>query len=44
VTVKDGVISIVKDLPVSDFSRSRMDMTEAELKEERDAVLKLLRH
>ncbi len=43
VTIKDSVISIVKDLPISDFSRARMDITEAELKEERDAVLQLLR-
>ncbi len=43
VTVKDGVISIVRDLPVSDFSRGRMEITEAELREERDAVLQLLR-
>ncbi|WP_420597238.1 malate dehydrogenase [Deinococcus sp.] len=38
VTVKDGQYSIVQDLPISDFSRGKMDATAQELTEERDAV------
>ena len=41
VTVKDGQYSIVPNLPVSDFSRSKMDATAQELTEERDAVREL---
>jgi len=41
VTVKDGKYSIVPNLPVSDFSRSKMDATAQELTEERDAVREL---
>ncbi|MEQ8495329.1 MAG: malate dehydrogenase [Gammaproteobacteria bacterium] len=42
VTCKNGQYSIVQDLPVSEFSRARMDATAQELREERDAVLKIL--
>lgn len=42
VTCSGGEYSIVQDLPVSDFSRARMDATAAELKEEQAAVQKLL--
>lgn len=41
-TCADGKWQIVQDLPVSDFSRSRMTETETELREERDAVAELL--
>ena len=42
VTCSGGEYSIVPDLPVSDFSRARMDATATELKEEQAAVQKLL--
>ncbi len=42
VTVKNGEISIVRGLEINSFSRERMDVTEAELKEERNAVRQLL--
>ncbi|OYV15307.1 MAG: malate dehydrogenase [Methylococcaceae bacterium NSP1-2] len=38
VTVINGKVSIVKDLPINEFSKKKMRETEAELKEERDAV------
>ncbi|EIL91445.1 MULTISPECIES: malate dehydrogenase [Rhodanobacter] len=38
VTVRDGKYTIVQDLPVSDFSRARMDATDKELREERAGV------
>lgn len=38
VTVINGEVAIVKDLPMNEFSQARMLATEAELKEERDAV------
>ncbi len=38
VTVINGEVAIVKDLPMNDFSQARLRATEAELKEERDAV------
>ncbi len=41
VTVTGGVYSIVQGLPISDFSRGRMDATAQELTEERDAVREL---
>ncbi|MEX2480863.1 MAG: malate dehydrogenase [Gammaproteobacteria bacterium] len=41
VTCKNGSYSIVRDLPVSEFSRARMDATAAELRDERAAVMKL---
>ncbi len=41
-TCKNGDWSIVQGLDISDFSRSRMQATEKELKEERDAVRHLL--
>jgi malate dehydrogenase len=42
VTCKNGQYSIVQNLPVSEFSRARMDATAQELREERDAILKIL--
>ena len=42
VTCRDGSYAIVQNLPVSDFSRARMDATAKELFEERDAVKHLL--
>ena len=41
-TCKDGDWTIVQGLEVNDFSRSRMQATEQELAEERDAVSHLL--
>lgn len=38
VTCANGEYTIVQDLPVSEFSQSRIDATEAELREERAAV------
>ncbi len=38
----DGAYEIVKDLTIDDFSQSRMDATEAELREERAAIEELL--
>ncbi|WEN13618.1 malate dehydrogenase [Rhodanobacter sp. AS-Z3] len=38
VTVKNGKYEIVQGLPVSDFSRARMDATDKELREERAGV------
>ncbi|HEY8587898.1 MAG TPA: malate dehydrogenase [Rhodanobacter sp.] len=38
VTVKNGNYEIVQDLPVSEFSRARMDATAKELREERASV------
>ena len=38
VTVINGKVSIVKDLPINEFSKKKMRETEIELKEERDAV------
>src|SRR5207253_250807 len=40
-TTSGGAYTIVQDLEVDDFSRSRMDATKAELFEERDAVADL---
>lgn len=42
VTCKDGEYEIVQGLDISDFSRSRMDATETELREERAAIEELL--
>jgi malate dehydrogenase len=42
VTTKAGAYQIVRDLPVDDFSRERMDATLAELEEERAGVAHLL--
>ncbi len=42
VLVTDGHINIVRGLAINDFSRERMRITEAELKEEREAVHHLL--
>lgn len=42
VVCKDGDYEIVQDLEVNDFSRAKMDATEAELREERAAVEDLL--
>jgi len=42
VSCRNGQYEIVRDLPVDDFSRERMDATAAELREEREAVAELL--
>lgn len=42
VRCRDGQYEIVQDLSISDFSRSRMDATETELREERAAIESLL--
>jgi len=42
VTTANGTYEIVQGLSIDDFSRERMDATAKELKEERDAVQKLL--
>jgi malate dehydrogenase len=42
VTVADGAYRIVPGLAVDEFSRTRMDATWAELREERDGVRDLL--
>jgi malate dehydrogenase len=40
-TVTDGTYTIVPDVPVNDFSRTKIDASVAELTEERDAVRSL---
>jgi malate dehydrogenase len=42
VTTKDGEYSIVQGLEIDEFSRARMDATQKELEQERDAVADLL--
>lgn len=42
VTTKDGEYQIVQGLSVDEFSRKRMDLTDAELREERDGVKDLI--
>ena len=42
VTIQDGNYEIVRGLTINDFSRSMMQETENELKEERDAIKDLL--
>ncbi|MBT8130718.1 MAG: malate dehydrogenase [Gammaproteobacteria bacterium] len=42
VTCDDGEYSIVQDLEIDSFSRERMSITDAELREERDGVKDLL--
>jgi len=42
VTTKDGSYTIVPDLEVSDFSRSKMDATAQELQEERAMAMEIL--
>jgi malate dehydrogenase len=42
VTTKNGEYSIVRDLAIDEFSRKRMDTSDAELREERDGVKDLL--
>ncbi|MEQ1531462.1 MAG: malate dehydrogenase [Methylococcales bacterium] len=42
VTVKDGQVSIVKGLDINEFSRERFRLTQAELKEEKDAIKHLI--
>jgi malate dehydrogenase len=42
VTVNNGKVKIVKGLPINDFSKQKMRLTENELKEEREAVEHLL--
>jgi malate dehydrogenase len=39
---RDGGYEIVQDLSINEFSRSRMDATETELREERAAIESLL--
>jgi len=43
VMVVAGEVNVVRGLEINDFSRQRMRITEAELKEERDAVKHLLK-
>jgi malate dehydrogenase len=42
VTIKDGRYQIVQGLAIDEFSRKRMDATDAELREEREGVKTLL--
>jgi len=42
VTIKDGEYQIVQGLEVDEFSRTRMEATQRELEQERDAVAELL--
>jgi len=42
VRCRDGSYEIVQDLDINDFSRSRMNTTETELREERAAIAELL--
>ncbi|NND00415.1 MAG: malate dehydrogenase [Gammaproteobacteria bacterium] len=42
VTCRDGNYEIVQGLEISEFSRSRMDVTETELRQEREAIEHLL--
>ncbi len=42
VTVNDGEVNIVRGLDINGFSRERLDISAAELREERDAVRHLL--
>jgi malate dehydrogenase len=42
VTIKDGEYQIVQGLSIDEFSRKRMDATDAELREEREGVKTLL--
>ena len=42
VTTQDGEYTMIRDLPIDEFSRERMDKTLAELEEERAGVASLL--
>ena len=42
VTLSNGQVSIVQNLDINDFSRQKMQLSETELKEERDAIRHLL--
>ena len=42
VTLKNGEYEIVQGLSIDEFSRKRMDATDAELREEREGVKTLL--
>ena len=42
VTIANGEYTVIKDLPIDDFSRGMMDKTLAELEEERSGVAHLL--
>jgi malate dehydrogenase len=42
VTCRQGEYQIVSGLPIDEFSRKRMELTEAELREERDGIKELL--
>lgn len=39
---KNGIYSIVSDLPINDYSREKMNATDKELREERAAVEDLI--
>jgi len=41
VTCKNGEYEIVQGLEIDEFSRERMEITQKELEEERDAVAKI---
>jgi malate dehydrogenase len=41
-TLADGRVEVVQGVPVSDFSRAKIDATVAELQEERSLVAELL--
>ena len=43
VTCKDGEYEIVQGLEIDDFSREKMNTTQRELEEERNAVAKILK-
>jgi len=42
VTIKDGKISVVKDLEVNDFAKAKLEITKKELLEERTMAFELL--
>jgi len=42
VTCKDSEYEIVQGLEIDDFSRTKMEATQKELEEERDAIAKIL--
>lgn len=43
VTCEDGEYSIVQDLPIDEFSQQKIDITEKELREEKDAIAHMLK-
>ncbi|MDQ3398031.1 MAG: malate dehydrogenase, partial [Deinococcota bacterium] len=42
VTIRNGIVTVVQDLPLADTVKARMVTSEQELKEERQAVARLL--